>query len=108
MTEHHILEHLAVAGISIAIEGDNKLVVSPTSRLTDELRSMIREHKTGVIVALKADRTLVPKAFIPTSWYPLMAANEAFEERAAILEIDAGLTRDEAERQARMMIATQN
>lgn len=31
------------------------------------------------------------------------AAKEAFEERAAILEFDAGLSRSEAERQARAL-----
>ena len=74
MTTYHILEHLAVAGISIAIEGDDKLVVSPASRLTDELRSMIREHKAGIIAAL-----------------------EAYEERAAIMEFDGLLDRKLAE-----------
>ena len=81
MTTYHILEHLAVAGISIAIEGDDKLVVSPASRLTDELRSMIREHKAGIIAAL-----------------------EAYEERAAIMEFDGLLDRESAEQFARAIV----
>ena len=34
----------------------------------------------------------------------IAAKQEAFEERAAILEFDAGLTRREAERRARAMV----
>jgi len=36
----------------------------------------------------------------PAGWWRVVAADEAFEERAAIMEYDGGLSRDEAERQA--------
>ena len=77
MTAHHIFEHLAVAGISIAIKGDDKLVASPASRLTDELRSMIRANKSELLT--------------------LLAKMEDFTERSAIMEIDGGLERPAAD-----------
>ena len=84
MTAHSILEHLAVAGISIEIEGADKLVVEPASSLTDELRSMIREHKSLLL--------------------DYLSKREAHAERAAILEFDAHLDRPAAERASHHLV----
>jgi hypothetical protein len=43
-------------------------------------------------------------AFLPAN----EAARQEFEERAAIMEFDGGLTRDEAEREAWKLISTRN
>lgn len=47
----------------------------------------------------------VPREGVSANSAGAAADIEAFEERAAILEFDAGLPRDEAERQARVMLA---
>ena len=79
-----VFERLAAAGISVAIEGENSLVVEPASSLTDELRSMIREHKSLLL--------------------DYLSKREAHEERAAIMEFDAHLDRPAAERAAHRLI----
>jgi hypothetical protein len=55
-----------------AIEGN--LHVSPSAKITDSIRQTIRQHKDALV------------DFI-----------ETYEERAAIMEYDAGLSREQAE-----------
>ena len=108
MTPATVIGGAHADGIILAVSSNGNIKAAGPRHAVNRWMSQIREHKTRIIVALKADRTLIPKASTPTSWCPLMAAKEAFDERAAILEFDAGLTREEAERQARMMIAAKN
>jgi len=56
------------------------------------IREVARRDPDGLRLALESD-----------TWM-MMARREAFEERAAILEFDAGLTRDEAVRQAMAIV----
>ena len=47
-----MLEKLVERGLSVAVDGD-ALVVSPASRLDDELRVFIRTHKPQILEALR-------------------------------------------------------
>lgn len=83
------LNRLRRSGFALSVEG-GKLIVAPGSRLTDADRTFLRAHKPA-LVALLEDPPASPAPVI--DW-------EAFEERAAIMEYDGGLTREEAERKA--------
>lgn len=86
-----VLGTLTAAGLTVSLMPDSGLMVSPASLLTDDLRDLIRAHKPALVDLLKrqvaADQAELER--------------EMFEERAAILEFDAGLARDLAECMAR-------
>lgn len=65
-------------GISLAADGGALTIDAPQDALTPDLLDRLRAHKADVLDAI-----------------------ERFEERAAIMEFDAGLSRHEAERRAR-------
>ncbi len=44
---------LLQAGLRVDIEWPNRLLVSPTDRLTNELRQYIREHKKDILMAME-------------------------------------------------------
>ncbi|SCC93433.1 conserved hypothetical protein [Thiomonas sp. X19] len=83
MNPSALLADLRVSGFTIQPDGDT-LIVSPASRLTDDLREAIRQTKPDLMALLWAENL-----------------REHFEERAAILECDGGLSRNEAEANAR-------
>ncbi len=83
MNPSALLAYLRVSGFTIQPDGD-ALIVSPASRLTDALREAIRQTKPDLMALLWAENL-----------------REHFEERAAILECDGGLSRNEAEANAR-------
>lgn len=68
---------------------DGKLLVTPASMLTDELRAALRASKPEVLALLAAERE---------------ADAEAYAERAAMMEFDGGLSRAEAEVAARQCV----
>ena len=81
MTAADLLRHVRGAGFTLDV-ADGKLLVTPASLLTDDLRAALRTHKGGLLELLAAE-------------------HEAFEERAGIMEFDGGLPRAEAEVAAR-------
>ena len=83
------LRRMERAGFEIRVKGE-RLQVAPAENLTDADRTFLRAHKPA-LVALLEDPPASPAPVI--DW-------EAFEERAAIMEYDGGLTREEAERKA--------
>jgi hypothetical protein len=58
------------------------------------LLPIIRENKPGIVAALSSARMLESEVL-----------RETFEERAAILQFDGGLSRDEAERAAWALVS---
>lgn len=48
MDAHRVLETLQAAGITV-VEDGGRLVASPSSALTDELRELIRTHKAALL-----------------------------------------------------------
>jgi hypothetical protein len=83
-----LLEHVRAAGFTLDL-ADGKLLLTPASMLSDELRTALRASKTEVLALLAAERE---------------ADAEAFEERAAIMEFDGGLPRADAEAAARQCV----
>ncbi len=84
MNAEALLIDLRARGFRLGI-ADQALVVAPASRLTNEDRAVIRTHKASLVLLLASDQ-------------------EWFEERAGILEFDAGMTRTEAEAAARELL----
>ena len=79
-----LLRHLRDAGLVLTLTADGRLHVAPRTALTDDHRAAIRTERDALVLALQAE-----------------AAAEAFEERAAIMEFEGGLSRAEAEVAAR-------
>jgi len=82
-----VLLALRRAGLALDVSG-SALLVTPAGKLTDELRSLTRTFKDQLVDLVLHESTV-----------------EAFEERAAIMEFDGGMTRPEAEAAARIVIA---
>ena len=87
MKAAEVLHTLRRAGIALDVSGA-ALLVTPAGRLTDELRLQIRAFKEELVSLVLHEGDV-----------------EAFEERAAIMEFDGGMTRPEAEAAARIVIA---
>lgn len=83
-----ILSRLHEQGFQVTAEGD-RLQVRPASRVTDELRSVLRAHKPQLLQALSGMAAELDAD-----------AREYIAERQAIGEIDGGLSPDEAARMA--------
>lgn len=100
------LERLRKAGFVPGISPAGGLLIAPASRLTDAQRAFIRDHKVLLLEALRAELAPVAESFPIAPVIPVMPVvpvdfdQDAFEERAAILEFEAGFSRDEAERRA--------
>lgn len=87
MSAVDVLQTLRRAGLVLDVSG-SALLVTPAGKLTDELRSVIRAFKEELVTLVLHEDDV-----------------EAFEERAAIMEFDGGMTRPEAEAAARIVIA---
>ncbi len=123
----NVLERITEAGLIVEVAGD-RLIVRPKERITDEVRSIIRDNKPEILAALKKplpervswESPLFgrieggpvleqgPDTFtlrhpltqeiveLPNEWL------DSLDERAAILEFDAGLPREAADREAKI------
>ena len=87
MSAVEVLQALCRAGLVLEVSG-SALLVRPADKVTDELRSLIRAFKEELVPLVLHEGDV-----------------EIFEERAAILEFDGGMTRLEAEAAARIVIA---
>lgn len=76
----NVLGQLNAAGVRLSATGEGGIRAEPRSALSDEVRRLIRANKAELLA--------------------LLADPEFFEERAGILEFDAGLSRPEAEARA--------
>ena len=72
--ERDLIQRLHDAGVTLSVDGDHLRYRAPAGALTDELRAALSELKPDLVYE--------------------------FHERAGILEYDARLPRDEAERRA--------
>ncbi len=101
MSTFDLIDHLVDRGIEIAVDGDKLRWRAPAGTVTDEDIALLREHKHDIIAAHKPTHP-TPAEF--DGWLDeqidIARRHDEFEERAAILEYEAGLTRAEAERQA--------
>ncbi len=91
-----MLQQLERHGLTLTLDGD-RLLVAPRNAITPPLADLIREHKPALIAALQA-RQAQPGP-------DLEDMREFYEERAAIIEYDGGLSRPEAEAEAVRLVA---
>src|SRR5438105_3680208 len=90
MSTPELLDNLRRRGVRLEVHGDRLKVDAPTGTLTAEIKAALAEHKPEILAVLSARcGESIPNADVVDSW-------EWIEERAAILEFDGGLTRDEA------------
>ncbi len=106
MDAAHILETLRDAGLSVELAPGDGLKLTPASRLTDELRQVIRANKPGLIHWLKAANDSEPD---PDRWcWPNGDAMNSMQlsDFAARVErfTDKGLPMQEAERLADALV----
>ena len=83
-----LLHDLRGAGLVLTLTPTGGLHVAPRTALTDDHRAEIRTERDALVLALEAE-----------------AQREAFEERAAIMEFDAEMTRADAEAAALALLA---
>ena len=84
------LSELRKSGFDVSLNEQNGIVISPASKLTQQQRDFIKANKPEIVSNLKDyRRTDVQQAI-----------QEQFQERAAIMELDGGLSRAKAEKAA--------
>ena len=83
MSAEHLLDRLYRRGIRLRLNGDRVRWFAPAGVMTDADLAALRRHKPEVIAIIREED------------------RDRIEERAAILEFDARLSRREAERRAR-------
>ncbi len=83
MNAQTILEGLHRRGVRFSVNGDKLRTRGPVGVVTQDDLSALREHKAEVLAILREEES------------------DRIEERAAILQFDAYLSRREAERRAR-------
>ncbi len=83
MIEQALLDGLHRRGVRFRIDGDRLRWFAPVGVVTDADLSALREHKAEVLAILREEEA------------------DRIEERAAIFQFDAYLSRREAERRAR-------
>ena len=93
MTAHATMARLKVAGVALRIDGGN-LRCAPADKLTPELLADIRANKPELMALLSGQAE--QKIDLPITPY-LQPDLDAFEERAAVVQYDGGVTRTEAE-----------
>ena len=79
MSPEVLLARLGSVGVLLDVQGDDLRYRGPRGALTPELRRAIQENKAAILGAWRS----------------------AFEERASVMEFEACLPREEAERHAR-------
>ncbi len=83
MTEEALLDGLHGRGVRFRIDGERLRWFAPVGVVTEADLSALRQHKAEVLAILREEQI------------------DRIEERAAILQFDAYLSRREAERRAR-------
>ncbi len=83
MNIHVLLDRLNRSGVRLHIDGDRLRWFAPVGIVTEADLAALREHKPDVLAIIREEQS------------------DALEERAAILQFDAYLSRREAERRAR-------
>jgi hypothetical protein len=81
--EEALLDGLHRRGVRLRIDGDRLRWFAPVGVVTDADLNALRDHKAEVLAILREEQS------------------DRIEERAAVLQFDAYLSRREAERRAR-------
>lgn len=93
-----LLAHLHQQGAAVSAEGDTLRVRAPRGAIDPDTAARIRQHKPALLALLRYE--MPADAPAPDS----QAIQEAIEERAAILEHDAGIARAQADAAAEQAI----
>ncbi len=88
-----LLQACALAGVRVWRQGD-QLRAGPPDRLTDGLRTQLRENKPCLLAVVGEAPDSLPPA--PDA----LDLRDAFEERAAMKQFCGGMSREQAEREA--------
>lgn len=93
-----IIDQLRGAGLSLTVKPDGILTVSPSTNLTDDLRTLIREFKPAIIAELTTTTNPAPAANDATTQQPnlsqkLLAASKALD--AQLVAAGLPITRPE-------------
>jgi len=91
-----ILSDIHKAGIRLSLDGHRLRVDAPAGLIDDRWRAWFAEHKPALMAALRDPPTVA--GITPDDLPP--DVREAYEERAAIFEIDGGADGAEADPQA--------
>lgn len=84
-----LIHRLRMNGVRLAVDSGQLVVDAPIGLLSDPVRDAIRREKARIV------HYLDPSEPDPDDLHPI--SREDWEERAAIMEFDGGLTRPEAE-----------
>ena len=88
-----LLEQLSVAGLTLRADG-RRLIVKPSSALTDELRQLIRSNKDALLSALSLGACSIPRAwwrlhYPDRGWREVCFAPTVSRAEALLLHRDA-------------------
>lgn len=86
MAPAELVKVLSSAGLTLSVHDGQFIDVSPIDLITDIYRTLIRNNKDELLAYIKE-----------------VDHREYIEERAAIMEFDEGLTKEEAEREAEIL-----
>lgn len=97
MTPARVMEGAMADGLAIALSATGNIRICGDQVVLDRWKPLIREQKSAILVILKvaANQDYGGGVQLPVGIDPA-----DFEERAAIMEFDGGMTREEAERLA--------
>lgn len=95
-----LLRDLQAQGLRLSLEPDGRLRVGPLSALSPSLRALIQAQKPALVQALATGATAAQKLPQAGQGPDPEDVAEFFEERAGILEHDAGMSRADAEAEA--------
>ena len=95
-----ILQQCWVLDIELNVKDNNLQIQAPKGILTPDLLALIKSHKQAIIQAITLTSGSTGSSCSIEGCEPL--DQEAYEERAAIMEYDGELSREEAERLARI------
>jgi hypothetical protein len=94
-----LLLELRQRGFSLSHE-NGCLRISPASKIDDALRSRVRARKTELLACLRTEGQNSVQSVQSVQAFDLDDLCETFAERAAIMQFEGGLSREEAEKQA--------
>ncbi len=92
MTPAAIIEKAKAEGVTLALTPVGKVKLRGPEHLVARWLPVIRDHRAGIVAALGGHRA--------THAEVMESIQEGIEERAAIMEHEAGLPREQAEAQA--------
>lgn len=95
MTAAEVLIRLVEAGVAVWVEGDRLRYRAPAGALDAELRGRAGRARAGVIALVRAGAVLPVERAAGSA-----EVRHDFQERAGMLEFEAGMARPAAEREA--------